>query len=481
MAINEVTGRKRLLELMIMKLWGGRFTKETDDLVHAFNASLAFDQRLYHYDIMGSIVHVEMLVKQGILEAEEGDIIKKGLETIEKEIEQGILSFDSTYEDIHSFVEGNLIAKIGPVGGKLHTGRSRNDQVALDIRLYLRDEIRNIQELLLYFMQDLLGLAEKYKDVYLPGYTHLQRAQVITLAHHLLAYYFKLKRDYERLTDNLKRVNVLPLGAGALAGTSYPLDREYVAERLAFDAVSENSLDAVSDRDFILEFHSIAATIIMHLSSFSEELILWSSNEFDFIELDDAYSTGSSIMPQKKNPDIAELVRGKTGRIYGNMLQLFTTLKGLPLAYNKDMQEDKEGLFDTIDTLKAILQIYPEMLKTMKVKKEKMYQACQKGFLNATDLADYLSKKGLPFRKAHEIVGQAVLYCLENQLELEELDYKQYQELFPGQKELFTADLNKYLAIKYTVENRKLTGGTAPEETERIIGKENKWLEDTLA
>ena len=463
-----------------MKLWGGRFTKETDELVHQFNASLSFDQRLYPYDILGSIVHVEMLVKQGILKAEEGEQIIKGLEEIKEELDSGLLKFDLKYEDIHSFVEAHLIEKIGPVGGKMHTGRSRNDQVALDIRLYLRDEIRNIQELLLLFMQDLLLLAEKYKGVYMPGYTHLQRAQAVTLAHHLLAYYFKLKRDYERLTDNLKRVNVLPLGAGALAGTSYPLDREYVAERLGFAAVSENSLDAVSDRDFILEFHSIAATIITHLSSFSEEIILWSSSEFAFIELDDAYSTGSSIMPQKKNPDIAELVRGKTGRIYGNMIQLFTTLKGLPLAYNKDMQEDKEGLFDTIDTLKIILQIYPEMLKTMKVTKENMYQACQKGFLNATDLADYLSKKGLPFRRTHEIVGQAVLYCLENKLGLEELDYKKYRELFPEEKELFAADLNESLALEYTVENKKVIGGTAIAESVRIIEKERNWLEDRL-
>ena len=463
-----------------MKLWGGRFTKETDELVHSFNASLPFDKRLYPYDIKGSIVHAEMLVKQGILKAEEGEQIIKGLEEIREEIDKGQLQFDYRYEDIHSFIEAHLIEKIGPVGGKLHTGRSRNDQVALDIRLYMRDEIRNIQELLLLFKQDLLLLAEKYKDIYMPGYTHLQRAQAVTLAHHLMAYYFKFKRDYERLTDNLKRVNVLPLGAGALAGTSYPLDREYVADRLGFASVTENSLDAVSDRDFILEFHSIAATIITHLSSLSEEIILWASNEFNFIELDDAYSTGSSIMPQKKNPDIAELVRGKTGRIYGNLVQLFTTLKGLPLAYNKDMQEDKEGVFDTIDTLKIILQIYPEMMKTMKIKKENMYQACRKGFLNATDLADYLSKKGLPFRRAHEIVGQAVLYCLENKMELEELDYRKYQELFPAEKELFAADLNKYLALEYTVENKVVIGGTAVTETARIIDRERKWLEDRL-
>lgn len=460
-----------------MKLWGGRFNKETDQLVHQFNASIDFDQRLYHYDIMGSKVHAEMLGKQGILSIEEVDKILNGLKEIENDIDEGNLNFDQSSEDIHSFVEKNLIEKIGNTGGKLHTGRSRNDQVALDIRLYLREEIGLIHDLLSDFMNVLVKLAEKYIDVYLPGYTHLQRAQVVTLAHHLMAYYFMLKRDYERLNDNLKRVNVLPLGSGALAGTTYPLDREFVAEKLGFASISQNSLDGVSDRDFLIEFLSISSTIIMHLSRFSEEIILWSSSEFDFIELDDAYSTGSSIMPQKKNPDIAELVRGKTGRFFGHLIQLLTTLKGLPLAYNKDMQEDKEGLFDTIDTLKIILKIYPEMLDTMKVKEENMLDACQRGFLNATDLADYLAKKGLAFRKAHEVVGQAVVYCLENKRELEELTIDEYKKLFPEIKDLFNTDINQYLSLKYTVENRDIIGGPAPKEMKRVIAQEKEYLE----
>jgi len=460
-----------------VKLWGGRFNKETDQLVHQFNASIDFDQRLYHYDIMGSKVHAEMLGKQGILSIEEVDKILNGLKEIENDIDEGNLNFDQSSEDIHSFVEKNLIEKIGNTGGKLHTGRSRNDQVALDIRLYLREEIGLIHDLLSDFMNVLVKLAEKYIDVYLPGYTHLQRAQVVTLAHHLMAYYFMLKRDYERLNDNLKRVNVLPLGSGALAGTTYPLDREFVAEKLGFASISQNSLDGVSDRDFLIEFLSISSTIIMHLSRFSEEIILWSSSEFDFIELDDAYSTGSSIMPQKKNPDIAELVRGKTGRFFGHLIQLLTTLKGLPLAYNKDMQEDKEGLFDTIDTLKIILKIYPEMLDTMKVKEENMLDACQRGFLNATDLADYLAKKGLAFRKAHEVVGQAVVYCLENKRELEELTIDEYKKLFPEIKDLFNTDINQYLSLKYTVENRDIIGGPAPKEMKRVIAQEKEYLE----
>ena len=462
----------------MMKLWGGRFNKETDSLVHQFNSSISFDQRLYHYDILGSMVHAEMLVKQGILESDEGDKIIKGLKEREEEISDGKLKIDNTYEDIHSFVEAKLIEKIGPVGGKLHTGRSRNDQIALDIRLYLRDEIKAIQELQKCFLETLLELAEKYTDIYIPGYTHLQRAQAVTLAHHLMAYYFMLKRDYQRFDDNLERVNVSPLGSGALAATTYPLDREYVAEKLGFDSVTQNSLDGVSDRDFIIEFLAIASTLIMHLSRLSEEIILWSSAEFDFIELDDAYSTGSSIMPQKKNPDIAELVRGKCGRIYGHLIQILTTLKGLPLAYNKDMQEDKEGLFDTIDTLKIILKIYPEMLKTMKIKKDNMYKACQKGFLNATDLADYLAQKGLPFRNAHEIVGKAVRYCIDKNLELEDLSIENYHDLFPEFKEFFSDDLKEFLSIKYTVDKRNITGGPAAEESLRVIYTEKNWLKE---
>ncbi|MEJ6951796.1 argininosuccinate lyase [Natronospora cellulosivora (SeqCode)] len=459
-----------------MKLWGGRFSKETEQLVHQFNASINFDKRLYHYDIMGSKVHAEMLAKQDIISQEEGQKIIKGLSDIEEDIDKGVLEFDQSSEDIHSFIEKNLIERIESVGGKLHTGRSRNDQIALDIRLYLREEINGLKDQLKKFMGILLDLGEKYTDIYMPGYTHLQRAQVITFSHHLMAYYFMLKRDLERLIDNYKRVNVLPLGSGALAATTYPLDREFVAEKLGFDSISQNSLDAVSDRDFVLEFLSIASTIIMHLSRLSEEIIIWSSSEFSFIELDDAYSTGSSIMPQKKNPDIAELVRGKTGRVYGHLIQLLTTLKGLPLAYNKDMQEDKEGLFDTVDNLKIILTIFPNMLKTMEINKEEMLKACTSGFLNATDLADYLVKKGLPFREAHEVVGKAVIHCLEEKKELEEIELEEWQRLFPEKEELFADDLEKYLNLKYTVENRSIIGGPAPIETKRVISQEKDYL-----
>ncbi len=459
-----------------MKLWGGRFSKEIDELVHGFNASLDFDKRLYSYDIIGSKAHAEMLVKTGIISAREGELILKGLDSIKEDIDNGKLNFDKSFEDIHSFVEKHLTDRIGPAGGKLHTARSRNDQVALDMRLYLRQEIKDIQDLLHNFLETLVDLGKLYIEVFMPGYTHLQRAQVVTLAHHLMAYYFMLKRDFERLTDNLKRVNVLPLGSGALAGTTFPINRQYVADKLGFAAVSNNSIDAVSDRDYLVEFLSIAATIIMHLSRLSEEIILWAGSEFNFIELDDAYSTGSSIMPQKKNPDIAELTRGKSGRVFGHLIQLLTTLKGLPLAYNKDMQEDKEGIFDTIDTLKVILQIYPDMLKTMKVNKERMYQSCRKGFLNATDLADYLALKGLPFRQAHEVVGRAVLYCLNEKLELEEVPVEKWQELFPELKDYFNQEIYYYLQIDNSVEKRNSSGGTAPTETIRIIAEEEKWL-----
>ncbi|MFW6035690.1 MAG: argininosuccinate lyase [Halothermotrichaceae bacterium] len=459
-----------------MKLWGGRFNKQTDQLVHDFNASLKFDKRLYHYDIMGSIAHAEMLIKQELLTEKEGNKIINGLKQIEEKINNKEIEFDTAFEDIHSFIEAKLTDLIGSVGGKLHTARSRNDQVALDIRLYLREEIKNIEKLLQIFMKELLELAGKYKGVYMTGYTHLQRAQVITLSHHLLAYYFKLKRDYQRLEDNLKRVNVLPLGSGALAGTTFPIDRKWVADKLGFDKVCQNSIDGVSDRDFIIEFLSIASTIVMHLSRFSEEIILWSSKEFSFIELDDAYSTGSSIMPQKKNPDIAELVRGKTGRIYGHLMQLLTVLKGLPLAYNKDMQEDKEGLFDTIDNLKVMLKLFPEMIATMKVNQEKMMNACKTGFLNATDLADYLAVKGVPFRKAHGIVGKAVLYAIDNGLELEKIKLETWHEIFPDLKEYLSDDLYKYLKIDNMVENRDIVGGPAVKQTSKVIENEKHWL-----
>jgi len=461
-----------------MKLWGGRFNKETDKLVHRFNSSLTFDNRLYHYDITGSIAHAGMLARTGIITGEEGNIIIKGLKEIEDDIKTGKISFTEECEDIHTLIEKHLIEKIGPVGGKLHTARSRNDQIALDMRLYLRDEIKHLQILITELMQTLLGLAGDYLDVIMPGYTHLQRAQPVTLAHHLMAYYFKFKRDYQRFSDNLKRVNVMPLGSGALAGTTFPVDREYLAQELGFSSISENSLDGVSDRDFILEFLSIASTLIMHFSRLSEELIIWSSSEFAFIEFDDAYATGSSIMPQKKNPDIAELTRGKTGRIYGHLIQLLTTMKGLPLAYNKDMQEDKEGLFDTVDTLVMILNIFPPMLASIKINQKRMEEAAHQGLLNATDLADYLASKGLPFRQAHEVVGRAVLYAIEQEKELEEISLSKWQELFPEIKDYFNTELYDYLNIRQCIEGRKVTGGTAPARTKEVIKKEKKWMGD---
>ncbi|MFW6269541.1 MAG: argininosuccinate lyase [Bacillota bacterium] len=460
-----------------MKLWGGRFSEDTDTLVEKLNASIDFDKKLYQYDILGSKKHAEMLGHTGIIKKEEADKIVKGLTEVEKDIEKGKIKFDYSLEDIHTVVEKNLIDKIGQVGGKLHTARSRNDQVALDMRLYLRDVIENIcSSIENDFLPVLLKLADKYKEYIMPGYTHLQRAQPVTFGHYLLAYYFKLKRDYERFQDNLKRVNVLPLGSGALAGTSFPVDREYIARELNFDRVGENSIDGVSDRDFIIEFLSIASTLIMHLSRFSEEIILWATSEFAFIQLDDKYATGSSIMPQKKNPDVAELVRGKTGRIYGHLMQLLTTLKGLPLAYNKDLQEDKEGLFDTVDTLNIILKIYPEMLATMEVNKAEMEKATRGGFINATELANYLVQKGLPFRKAHEVVGKAVRYAIKKDIELNDIEYEKWQELFADYTDIIDPNIKESLDIENIVNNTKSTGGPAPEETERIINKERSWL-----
>jgi argininosuccinate lyase len=461
---------------MRMKLWGGRFNKETDKLVEIFNASLKFDKRLYHYDIMGSIAHVKMLARTSIITQDEAEKIVRGLKEIEIDIKQGKIEFNIALEDIHMLIEKNLIDRIGEAGGKLHTARSRNDQIALDIRLYLRDEIYVLQNLLINFLELILELAGKYKGIIMPGYTHLQRAQPISFAHHLLAYYFKLKRDYERWEDNLKRVNVFPLGSGALAGTTFPIDREWVAKELGFPQVSQNSIDGVSDRDFIIEFLSDSSILMMHLSRFSEELIMWASKEFSFIEMDDAYATGSSIMPQKKNPDVAELVRGKTGRIYGNLMQLLTTFKGLPLAYNKDMQEDKEGLFDTIDTLKIILNIFPDMLKTMKINVDTMFNAAREGFVNATDLADYLAKKGLPFRMAHELVGKAVIYALKEGKELAEISLDKWIKEFPDLKDYLDEDLYMALDIKKCVEKREVIGGPSASNTNRVIRDESSWI-----
>ena len=427
------------------KMWAGRFKKEENKEVNDFNSSISFDSRMYKSDILGSIAHATMLGKQGIISKEDSELIIKTLSLILNDLNEGVLDFDYEAEDIHMFIEAELTKRIGDVGKKLHTARSRNDQVALDIRLHLKDEVEVIKSLICKLMNEIINLAEENKYTVMPGYTHLQRAQPITFANHLLAYAYMLKRDIERFDDAKKRMNYSPLGSCALAGTTYPIDRDFVASRLNFDGIVKNSLDGVSDRDFCVEIASACATLMMHLSRFSEEIILWSSWEFKFIDLDDAYSTGSSIMPQKKNPDICELIRGKTGRVYGNLNTLLVMLKGLPLAYNKDMQEDKEAIFDSLDTVKMCLSIFAPMLSTMKVNKDNMRRAAAKGFINATDLADYLVKKGMPFRDAYKISGTIVAYCIDENLTLEEVKldiYKKYSNLF--ESDLYEAiDLEK--------------------------------------
>ncbi|MCK4259593.1 MAG: argininosuccinate lyase [Halanaerobiales bacterium] len=448
-----------------MKLWSGRFSDKTHETVDQFTASIPFDQRLYQYDIMGSMAHVKMLAHVGIISEKEKNEILQGLTEVLQEIESGEYKFQLELEDIHMNIEHRLTEKIGSVGGKVHTARSRNDQVALDIRLFLRDEINCISEIVRDLQNVLINLAENHCDLIMPGYTHLQRAQPILLSHHLLAYFEMFERDNARLIDCLKRVNLLPLGSGALAGTTFPIDRSFVQKELGFDDLCHNSIDGVSDRDFIIEFQSTASLIMMHLSRFSEEIILWASQEFSFIELADAYCTGSSIMPQKKNPDIAELVRGKTGRVYGNLLQILTVLKGLPLAYNKDMQEDKESLFDTVDTLKMSLYLFTQMLATSTFNYEKMRNGAQEGFLNATDAADYLVKKGLPFREAHEIIGEMVLKCIKTGKNLEDLTLKEWQELKP----LFEEDIYEKISVEYIVNQRNSYGGTAKQQVLKQI------------
>ncbi|ADL13036.1 argininosuccinate lyase [Acetohalobium arabaticum DSM 5501] len=453
-----------------MKLWGGRFEAETDQLVEEYTSSIGFDQRLYKYDIQGSIAHVKMLAECGILTYEERDQIIAGLEEILEEIEAGDFEFEIGLEDIHMNIEQRLIDKIGSVGGKLHTARSRNDQVALDMRLYLRDQIEAIQALIEKLQQVLLELAEENIDIIMPGYTHLQRAQPVRVAHHLLAYYYKLKRDYDRLEDVYKRTNVLPLGAGALAGTTFDIDRQFVADELGFDGVSQNSLDTVSDRDFVIEFLAASSTLMMHLSRFSEELVLWTSQEFDFVDIDDAFCTGSSIMPQKKNPDVPELIRGKTGRIYGHLMQLLTVMKGLPLAYNKDMQEDKEGLFDTVDTLKGALELFARMLAKTSFNQIKLEATAEDGFTNATEVADYLVEQGLPFREAHEVVGKTVLYCINEDKKLSELELEEWQNF----SDRFSDDIYQKIDIETAVDARDSVGGPAKEEIKRAITAEKK-------
>nr|MDE6625657.1 argininosuccinate lyase [Lachnospiraceae bacterium] len=455
------------------QLWGGRFTKETDQLVYNFNASISFDRKFYMEDMEGSMAHVKMLAAVGILTEKERDEILAGIEGILRDVESGELEITAEYEDIHSFVEANLIDRIGDTGKKLHTGRSRNDQVALDMRLYTRKEIVNLKGLVKDLLVVLQGLMKEHMDTFMPGFTHLQKAQPVTLAHHLGAYMEMFKRDYDRLCDIYERMNYCPLGAGALAGTTYPLDRELTAELLGFKGPTLNSMDSVSDRDYLIELLSALSTIMMHLSRFSEEIIIWNSNEYRFVELDDAYSTGSSIMPQKKNPDIAELVRGKTGRVYGALMQMLTTMKGIPLAYNKDMQEDKEFTFDAIDTVKGCLALFTGMIRTMSVNKEVMVGSAKNGFTNATDAADYLVNRGVPFRDAHGIVGQLVLYCIEHQISLDEMSIGEYRKISP----VFEEDIYEAISLKTCVEKRETIGAPGRASMEKVIDINELYLE----
>jgi len=453
-----------------MKLWGGRFTAATDSFTDHFHSSISFDSRMYKQDIQGSVAHAKMLGKQRIISQADADLIVKTLHSLLADIEAGTVQFDEKAEDIHMNIETLLIARIGEVGKRLHTGRSRNDQVALDIRMYLRDEIADIQSLVGALIDALLTIAEAHVDTILPGYTHLQRAQPINLAHHMLAYVEMLTRDNDRLADTRKRVNVLPLGSGALAATTYPLDREFVCRELGFDSITRNSLDGVSDRDFCIELLSTLSILMMHLSRFCEELILWSSFEFRFVEMSDAYATGSSIMPQKKNPDMAELIRGKTGRVYGDLMGILTVMKGLPLAYNKDMQEDKEGVFDAVDTVKMCLPVFTAMVSTMTVKKENMRDAAKGGFINATDAADWLVKQNVAFRDAHEILGRLVLYCIQNEKALEELRLDEYRAISP----VFNEEIYDAISLETCVGTRTVAGGPAPERVREAISKYRK-------
>ena len=439
------------------QLWGGRFTKETDQLVYNFNASISFDQKFYKQDILGSMAHVAMLGKQGILTREESKKIIVCLKEIQEDVENGKLEITSEYEDIHSFVEANLIDRLGDTGKKLHTGRSRNDQVALDMRLYTRQQVLETDQLLKELLQVLHRIMKENTQTIMPGFTHLQKAQPITLAHHMGAYFEMFKRDRSRMHDIYERMNYCPLGSGALAGTTYPLDREYSAELLGFYGPTLNSMDGVSDRDYLIEYLSAMATIMMHLSRFSEEIIIWNSNEYKFVEIDDAYSTGSSIMPQKKNPDIAELVRGKTGRVYGALMSLLTTMKGIPLAYNKDMQEDKECVFDALDTVKMCLAVAAPMIATARVRTDNMRRAAQKGYINATDLADYLVKHGMPFRDAYKISGRIVAHCISENTVPEELPLDTYRSF----SELFDEDVYAAIDLDACVEKRSSAGGTS--------------------
>ena len=457
-----------------MKLWGGRFTKETDQLVQNFNESLSFDQKFYRQDIRGSIAHVKMLAKQGILTEADRDAIVAGLEGIREDLDSGklVIPADSEYEDIHSFVEGTLTERIGEAGKRLHTGRSRNDQVALDMKLYTRDEIDEMDVLVKDLLKELLVIMEANTETFMPGFTHLQKAQPVTLAHHMGAYFEMFSRDRSRLQDIRKRMNYCPLGSGALAGTTYPLDREYTAKLLDFDGPTLNSMDSVSDRDYLIELLSALSTIAMHLSRFSEEIIIWNTNEYRFVEIDDSYSTGSSIMPQKKNPDIAELIRGKVGRVYGDLMQLLTVMKGTALAYNKDFQEDKESLFDAIDTWKATIDIFAKMLDKTEFRMDQIEKQLSKGFLNATDIAEHFAKQGIPFREAHSIVGHMVKACENKGCDFEDLTDEDLQAI----DKRVTKELLGDISIKTCVNARVSFGGTAPSEVRRQIEVGRQWL-----
>ena len=457
-----------------MKLWGGRFTKETNELVNNFNASISFDQKFYKLDIQGRIAHATMLAAQGIISEDEGKQITDGLKGILSDIESGKLEITDEYEDIHTFMEATLIERIGDAGKKLHTGRSRNDQVALDMRLYTRDEVKNVDEEVRELMEVILRIIKENVDTYMPGFTHLQKAQPVTVAHHFSAYFEMFRRDRSRLHDIYNRMNYCPLGAGALAGTTYPLNREMTAELLGFAGPTLNSMDSVSDRDYVIELLSAFSTIMMHMSRFCEEIIMWNSNEYRFVEIDDAYSTGSSIMPQKKNPDIAELVRGKTGRVYGALTSILTTMKGIPLAYNKDMQEDKELTFDAIDTVKGCLALFTGMISTMQFNKQNMEASAKNGFTNATDAADYLVNHGVPFRDAHGIVGRLVLTCIDKGISLDELPLEEYKAISP----VFENDIYEAISMKTCVEKRMTIGAPGPDVMEKVIAENKKYLEE---
>ena len=455
-----------------MKLWGGRFSKNTDKEVNDFHSSIRFDARMYRQDIKGSIAHAKMLGKCGVIDVSEAEKIIDGLKEILTDIENGKLEFMIDAEDIHMNVETMLIEKIGDTGKRLHTGRSRNDQVALDIRMYLKDEICEIKDMLVSLENALLNLAKEHLDTIMPGYTHLQKAQPITLSHHLMAYFEMFKRDITRLEDTYKRTNVMPLGSGALAATTYPLDRQFVADELGFSSVTLNSIDGVSDRDFVIELAGAISICMMHLSRFCEELILWNSNEFSFVEMDDSCSTGSSIMPQKKNPDVAELIRGKSGRVYGDLVSILTTMKGIPLAYNKDMQEDKECIFDAVDTVKLCLPVFEKMIVSMKVNKENMLKGAGQGFTNATDAADYLVKKGMPFREAHEVIGKMVLYAIQNSKALSDFTMEEFKNC----SDIIEEDIYAAISLETCVKDRKIIGGPAKEAVMYSINEGEKFI-----